>query len=174
MKAKKSYLIGLIFLGVFLLIANATIAQETVLELKERIIDIQNKGKLGFRNFTLCKNIITYGQYVSYPNNQVKAGSKIYFYYEPKNLFTNRRGNTYHIWYTQDLIVRDSNGKELLNSPNLLNFNHQSISPVLDLYAKNSLNLGKLPPGKYEFEAVIHDKLKATSAKTTFIFEIIP
>jgi hypothetical protein len=174
MKTKKNCFVILIFFGVVLLMANTTFSQETVLELKERIIDIQNTGELGFRNFTLCQNIITYGQYVPYPNNNVKAGSEIYFYYEPKNLFTNRRDTTYQVWYTQDIIVRDSNGRELLNSPNMLNFNLQSVSPVLDLYAQNSLNLGDLPPGTYEFEAVIHDKLKGSSAKTTYVFEIIP
>jgi len=56
----------------------------------------------------------------------------------------------------------------------MLNFNLQSVSPVLDLYAQNSLNLGDLPPGTYEFEAVIHDKLKGSSAKTTYVLKIIP
>jgi len=74
--------------------ANTTFSQETVLELKERIIDIQNTGELGFRNFTLCQNIITYGQYVPYPNNNVKAGSEIYFYYEPK--ICSQTGGTPH------------------------------------------------------------------------------
>ena len=155
------------------LIPTTLIAEETVKELKERIIDIQNKGELGFRNFTRCENIITYGSYVQATDNKVKAGTKLLFYYEPENVFTNRRGKTFQIWYTQDLIVKDADGEELLNSPDLLNFNYQTITPVLDLYATNSLDLGNLPPGKYEFIAVIHDKLKKTSATMSYVFEIV-
>ena len=148
--------------------------EDTVSSLKERIIDIQNKGQLGFRNFALCSNIITYGQYVPYPNNQVKAGTKIYFYFEPENVFTNRLKGTYQTWFTQDMIVRTPKGEKLLDSPDALNFNMQSLAPVLDVWANNSLNLGGLPPGKYEFVAVIHDKLRKADATKVFPFEVVP
>jgi hypothetical protein len=174
MKIQKTLNASLIFLVLFFIISFPLFAQDTVLSLKERIIDIQNNSKLGFRNFTLCTNIITYGQYVASPNNKLKAGSTALFYYEPENVFTNRRSGIYHVWYTQSIIVRDSKGEEIFKSEELLNFNHQSQSPVLDLYAKNSLNLGKIPPGKYEYEAILHDKLRGTSAGKTFAFEVVP
>ena len=172
-KHQKLFMLAVVLIAIFLIPATL-IAEETVKELKERIIDIQNKGELGFRNFTRCENIITYGSYVQATDNKVKAGTKLLFYYEPENVFTNRRGKTFQIWYTQDLIVKDADGEELLNSPDLLNFNYQTITPVLDLYATNSLDLGNLPPGKYEFIAVIHDKLKKTSARMSYVFEIVP
>lgn len=149
-------------------------AQENeVAQLKERIIDIQNKGQLGFKNFLLCNNIIGYGQYVTAETNQVKAGTEIYFYYEPENLFTNRRNGGYHVWFTQDMILLDTSGKVIYNGPEALNFNYQTTSPVLDYYATNSLNLGNLPPGKYTFKAVMHDKLKKVDAVHTYNFEIV-
>jgi hypothetical protein len=172
-KHQKFFVVTVVLIAICLIPATL-IAEETVVELKERIIDIQNKGKLGFRNFTRCDNIITYGSYVAAPDNRVKAGTKLLFYYEPENVFTNRRDQTFQIWYTQDLIVKTADGEELLNSPDLLNFNYQTIAPVLDLYATNSLDLGDLPPGKYEFVAVIHDKLKKTSATMSYVFEIVP
>ena len=170
---RKIFMITAVLLTIFV-IPMTLVAEETVVELKERIIDIQNKGKLGFRNFTRCDNIITYGSYVAAPDNKVKAGTELLFYYEPENVFTNRRDKTFQIWYTQDLIVKTADGEELLNSPDLLNFNYQTIAPVLDLYATNSLDLGDLPPGKYEFIAIINDKLKKTSATMSYIFEIVP
>jgi hypothetical protein len=148
--------------------------EDTVSSLKERIIDLQNKGQLGFRNFALCSNIITYGQYVPYPNNKVKAGTKIYFYFEPENVFTNRLKGTYQTWFTQDMIVRTAKGEKLLDSPDALNFNMQSLAPVLDVWANNSLDLGGLPPGRYEFVAVMHDKLKNADATKVFPFEVVP
>jgi hypothetical protein len=148
--------------------------EDTVSSLKERIIDLQNKGQLGFRNFALCNNIITYGQYVPYPDNKVKAGTKIYFYFEPENVFTNRLKGAYQIWFTQDMIVRTAKGEKLLDSPDALNFNLQSLAPVLDVWANNSLDLGGLPPGKYEFVATMHDKLKKADATKVFPFEVVP
>jgi len=147
--------------------------QDAVLKLKESIIDIQNLGKLDFRNFTLCSNVFGYGQYVPVPENKVEAGSEVYFYYEPVNLYTNRKDNAYQIGYTQDMILTSVDGEEFVNSPNALNFNHMTTSPVLDVYSTNTLALGNLPPGKYVFTAVIHDTLKKVDAKTECAFEVI-
>ncbi len=144
-----------------------------VAQLKEKIIDMQNEGKLGSKNFMLCNNIIGYGQYVAAQTNKVKSGSEICFYYEPLNLFTNRRNGGYHVWYTQDMILLDEKGKTIYNGPEALNFNYRTTSPVLDYYATNSLNLGNLPLGKYTFKAVMHDKLKKEEAVHTYDFEIV-
>ncbi|MFH1941307.1 MAG: hypothetical protein ABIL68_04325 [bacterium] len=162
-----------LFLGIFLFAFSVANAQETIAQLKDRIIDIQNTGELGFRNFTLCTNIIGYGQYVPAESNKVKAGSEVYFYYEPVNLYTNRRSNTYQIWFTQDMILQTQDGKEIYRGSEALNFNSLTTSPVLDVYATNSLNLGDLPPGKYRFLAAMHDKLKKVDASHSFDFEII-
>jgi hypothetical protein len=147
--------------------------QNTILELKEKIIDIQNQGELAFRNFTLCTNIIGYGQYVPVQGNKVKSNTTIYFYYEPENLFTNRVGGAYQMWFTQDMIVLEADGTELYNASELLNFNYQTTSPVLDVFASNSLELGELAPGKYIFKAVMHDKLKKVDESYSFTFEVI-
>jgi hypothetical protein len=153
---------------------SVVLSQDSIAELKEKIIDLQNQGRLGFRNFALCTNIIGYGQYVEAPSDQVKAGTEIYFYYEPENLFTNRRGGSYHMWFTQDMIVLTETGEELYNGAELLNFNYQTTSPVLDVFAKNSLDLGTLPPGKYVFKAVMHDKLKNVDAEFSYTFKVVP
>lgn len=146
---------------------------ETVTELKERIIDIQNEGELGYHNFVLCSKIIGFGQYVPLAKDQVKVGSELLAYYEPKNLYTNRVKGTYQMWFTQDMILLDSEGEMLYEGLELLNFNYQTRSPVMDVYATNSLNLGDLPPGKYVFKIVMHDQLKDQNATLTHEFEIV-
>ncbi len=144
-----------------------------VIKLKEKIIDVQNVNKLGFRNFVLCSNIVSFGQYVPVESNKVIAGSKLLFYYEPCNLFTNRKDGNYQIWYTQDMILFNNAGGEIYRQDNALNFNYQTFSPVLDVYATNSLELRDLAPGEYTFNAVMHDKLKNVSAKYKYDFEVI-
>jgi hypothetical protein len=163
-----------IVISAVLLMIQPAHAQETILELKERIIELQNQGELGFRNFTLCTNIIGYGQYVPSQKPGAEPGSKIFFYYEPVNLFTNRRNGSYQIWFTQDMVLFSETGEELLRADDALNFNYLTTSPVLDVYASNTLELGDLPPGKYRFQAVIHDKLRNADAEYTLVFEIFP
>ncbi len=149
-------------------------AQESVAALKEKIIDLQNAGELGFRNFVLCSKVITYGQYVPYPDDKVKAGTQIYFYYEPDNIYTERADGSYHIAFTQDMIVQNDSGDTLLNAPDALKFDYHGRTPVLDVYGLNTLTLGELPPGKYEFVAVLHDSLRKAEVKKVYPFEVVP
>jgi hypothetical protein len=146
---------------------------DPILKLKEKIIQIQNKGELGFRNFTACSNIISYGAYVPLASSEIKSGSEFFVYYEPENVFTNKIHGQYEIWYGQDMIVLDGEGNILLNKENALDFHYKTQSPVLDLYAKNTLSLGNLPPGDYVFRAVIHDKLKKTRAQKDYEFKVV-
>lgn len=147
---------------------------DTVEQLKERIIDKENAGKLGFRQFTLCTKIDGFGQFEPAVGVKVPAGTKLQFYYEPQNLFTKRADGSYQKWFTQDMIVRDANGKELLRKDGALDFNYKTKTPVFDVFGTNSLSLGELPPGKYEFEAVLHDQLSKQDARYVFKFEIAP
>jgi len=160
---------------IFLALAAAQLqAQDTVAALKEKIIDLQNAGSLGFRNFLLCTKVITYGQYVSSPDNKVKAGTQIYFYYEPDNIYTERTDGSYHIAFTQDMVVQNDAGDTLLNAPAALKFDYEGSTPVLDVYGLNTLTLGDLPPGKYQFVAVLHDSLRKAEVKKVYPFEVVP
>ncbi|HUX12646.1 MAG TPA: hypothetical protein VMW87_06435 [Spirochaetia bacterium] len=163
---------ALMLLGI--LFAPVVHAQDSVVALKEKIIDIQNAGTLGFRNFSLCSEVSTYGQYVRYPDNKVKAGGKIYFYYEPDNIYTDRSDGIYHIFFTQDMIVEDSDGNSLLNAPTALNFKYDGKTPVLDVYGLNTLTLGDIPPGKYRFVAILHDQLRNAEVRKIYPFEVVP
>jgi hypothetical protein len=171
----------LLLIGLVALLPGAVHAQgpaagsDTVEELKERIIDKENAGKLGFRQFTLCKNAPSgFGQYERTTGNKVAAGSKLQFYYEPMNLSTRRADGTYQKWFTQDMIIRDGNGNEILRQDAAVKFNYTAKTPVLDIFGTNSLDLGDLPAGKYEFEAVLHDQLSKQDARYVYKFEIAP
>ena len=156
-----------------LLCAAPVFSQDTIEALKEKIIDLQNEGDLGFRQFVLCSDIVSYGQYTPHSSNKVKIGSSIHFYYEPNNLYTKRSGGLYTIHFTQDLELQTPGGNVLLDAPDLLEFTYESASPVLDVYAKNTLNLQGLGPGEYVLFATMHDKLGSKNVTTEFIFEIV-
>lgn len=50
---------------------------DEILKLKEKIIELQNKGELGFRNFNLCSNILGFGSYVPLPEPVIKKDEKV-------------------------------------------------------------------------------------------------
>ena len=58
------------------------------------------------------------------------------------------------------MIVLAADGTMIYNGEEMLNFNYQTTSPVLDVYATNSMDLGDLPAGQYQFKVVVHDKLR--------------
>ncbi len=150
-------------------------AEDDIVKLKEHIINVQNKNKLGIRNLYICDNIRGYGNYDPRPTNVVKSNSKVLFYYEPANVYTkiykdkNNRG-IYEIWYTQDMIVLTAKGKVLLNKQDALSFHYISRSPVLDLYATNTLTISNLPKGKYIYRIRIKDKQKNQIAQKDIYF----
>ena len=155
-----------------LLFGCAAWAQDTVASLRERIVDLQNKSTLGVRSLVMCRSVATYGQYVRNDARKAAAGSTVWFYYEPENVFTQKDRDTYRIWYTQDIVVLGKDGKELLRSSEVLSFTHLGYSPVLDLYATNELDLGELAPGEYRYRVILHDKLRGTDATAELAFTI--
>jgi hypothetical protein len=157
-----------------ILTASLCLSQESkILELKDKIIEIQNTSELAFRNFTFCSNIIGFGSYVPLAKPVVDRNGEILVYYEPLNIFTAKKEGLYEIWYTQDMALLDANGEVLQEWPNILNFHYTTKTPVMDLYAQNNLTLGgKVPAGFYRFKAVLKDKLSGKNAVKVVDFEI--
>ena len=146
---------------------------EAVLKLKNQIIDLQNKGRLAFKDFTLCAKVLGFGSYVPLEQPAVRQGAELLVYYEPVNVFTNRVKGQFEIWYTQDIVLQSAQGEVLYEQKELLSFRYVSRSPVFDLYATNSLDLGNLPPGKYTYQAVLRDKLKEAAVEYTLPFQVM-
>jgi len=147
---------------------------EKILKLKDEIVKIQNQGELGFRNFTLCSKIITFGHYVALPEPKVKVGTEeVLVYTEPANYFTNTQGERYEIWLTLDMIVLDENGEVLLEKTDALSAHFNTATPILDIFFPLTIYLNAVPVGKYTFKVVLHDVLRDTEANKTVDFEIV-
>lgn len=164
----------LLLLTICTLIFSGLNGQESeILKLKEKIIDLQNDGELGFKKMVLCSKIRGFGSYVALQEPVVDKGGKLLVYYEPENVFTNRRNGLYEIWYTEDVALLKENGEVLQKWEDLGSFHYTAHKPVLDLFGKNSINLGgKVPPGKYRFKAVLKDQLSGKKATKIIDFEI--
>jgi len=163
--------ISLLF--IFSLMAALVYGQkDEILKLKEKIVELQNKGELGFRNFTLCSNIIGFASYVPLAEAVVKKGGELLIYYEPVNIYTGKREGLYEIWYTQDMVLMKMNGEVIQEWKDILNFHYTTKTPVMDLFATNSIELATLPAGQYKFQATIKDKLRNKQTSKTIEFRI--
>ncbi len=165
---------GLCLVISILMIFGWAFAQEDeILNLKEKIIDLQNKGKLGFTNFTICSKIMGFASCVSLPEPVLDKNGTLLIYYEPINVFTNRKDELYEIWYTQDMTILKENGEVVSHWNDILTFHYTTQKPVMDLFAQNSIELkGQLPTGKYKFKATLKDKLSEKTATHIIDLEI--
>ena len=165
---------GLCFVFVILITFSGAFAQEDeILKLKEKIIDLQNKGELGFQNFTMCSKILGFASYVPLSAPVLDRNGTLLIYYEPVNVYTSVRESLYEIWYTQDMTLLKENNEVVSHWKDILTFHYTTKKPVMDLFAQNSINLeGQLPPGKYKFKATLKDKLSEKTAIHIVDFEI--
>jgi hypothetical protein len=109
---------------------------DEVQALKQRIIELQNKGKLGFRKIVRCRSVEGFGAYS--PLEPGQPVSKIVFYCEPSNVNTMISGDRYVIDCAVDAFLMDSTGRLLIGKENIVKINRVSRSPVMDLYFKST------------------------------------
>jgi hypothetical protein len=157
-----------------LILAPMVFAQETdVSLLKERIINLQNMNPLGIRTLVACSQVTDYASYVPLPDNKVKSGDVIFFYFEPQNPSTNKAGGQYEIWLTQDMVIFTEQEEEIYKKANAVEIHYKTNSPRLDIYGVNQMTLSNIPAGKYLFKAIVHDKIKGEEASATWAFEVV-
>lgn len=171
---RKSCLFPLILLIGGVISNPVAVAQETdVARLKERIIQLQNTYPLGIRILAACSKVADYASYEPLTDNRVKAGDEILFYFEPQNPSTKKTAGRYEVWLTQDMVVLNAAGQEIYRKENVLEIHYQSTAPRLDIYGVDQLTLSDIPPGKYLFQIILHDKIKGESATASCPFEVV-
>ncbi|HEB73396.1 MAG TPA: hypothetical protein ENI77_12365 [Nitrospirae bacterium] len=143
---------------------------EKINKLKKQIIEIQNSGKLGVRNLTLCLKIFGYGSYIPYNTNVVPKGKKAYIYFEPGNVFTSMSKGRYSFSIYEDIIITDSKGKVVIAKPKAASLASNSKQPLFETYLRNSFHLNK--PGDYIFKIVLYDELRGAKVEAEYPFTI--
>ncbi len=145
----------------------------TVLELKEQIIELQNKGLLGIKNFLPCSQISTLGSYTPLTEAKFKQNETLYVYFEPVNFTTSKTHGIYEIWLTEDILILNDKGETLMEKPGIMENHYTSASPILDIYFNNHVEFDSVPAGKYIFKVILYDKLKNTSVSESLPFEVV-
>jgi hypothetical protein len=164
----------LCLLAASILSAPCVFAQDTdVSLLKERIINIQNTYPLGIQTLVACSKVTDYGLYEPLPDNKIKAGDIVFFYFEPQNPSTRKAEGRYEVWLTQDIVVLNAKQQEIYKKEGFIEIHYQTSSPRLDIYGADQLTFTEVPPGQYLFKAILHDKIKEEVASATWAFEVI-
>jgi hypothetical protein len=135
-------------------------------KLKEQIIDLQNKGKLGFRKVVLCNSIEGFGLYSPFETGQPLT--RILLYLEPSNVSTLVSEGRFIVDLAVDVFLLDGSGKVIGGKQNILKINKISRSPILDLYYKLEMKAKKPLKGEIVMKTVLHDRMKNQSASTTY------
>ncbi len=143
---------------------------EKINKLKAQIINIQNAGKLGVRNLTLCRKILGYGSYIPYNSNVIQKGKKAFLYFEPGNIFTSVSKGVYSSSFSEGATITDSKGKVVFSNPKMVEFSYTSTKPLFDVFMRNKFSLNA--PGEYIFKIVLYDELRGEKAKAEYAFTV--
>jgi hypothetical protein len=136
---------------------------DEVAVLKERIIELRNKGKLGFRKIVPCKSVESFGAY-----SPIEAGSPvrhITIYVEPENVSTLVSDGKYIINCSVEILLIGPDGKVRAGKKGAIN--RVSRSPVIDIYFKFQIKPTKLQPAPMAIKLVLRDRIKEQTASFT-------
>ncbi|GAB7081991.1 hypothetical protein [Megalodesulfovibrio paquesii] len=144
-----------------------------ILQLKHRILNIQNNGTLGIQNLTLCSKVDGFSSFTPLSGGIIPPDGKFMVYYEPIHWRTNAAADGgYEISVVQDMRIKL--GEEVIYyRENLYSHSLSSKSPVLDFFATNTLDLHALPAGNYTYEVIFKDLLKAQEVTVATPFQIV-
>ncbi|MBM4328017.1 MAG: hypothetical protein FJ118_12745 [Deltaproteobacteria bacterium] len=139
---------------------------DEVEQLKQKILDIQNKGKLGFRKVVPCSSVEGYGLYA--PLKPDEPATRVIFYFEPQNVSTLITGDRYVIDLTVSLFILDTAGKVVGGKENMLKISRVSHSPVLDLFYKMDLKAREPLSQDLIVRTVLRDNIKNETVSATY------
>ena len=145
---------------------------DEILALKKRIIEVQNKGKLGFRKLVVCTSVEGYGLYSPLKSGKALRGFVLYF--EPANVSTLVTSDRYIIDLTVDLVAFDGSGKAVSGKKGILKIKRISRSPIMDLFFRINLNLKKPRKKDLIIKTVLHDNIKNQSTAATYRINVQP
>ncbi len=132
--------------------------RDEVLELKKRILELQNKQKLEFRKVVLCSKVEGFGVYSPLPKG--KLHQQMVLYFEPANVSTLLTADRYVIDCTVEIGILDSAGKPAKGKVMSRKYHRTARSPILDVYFRIPINFAKPPKKAFSLRVILHDNIK--------------
>jgi hypothetical protein len=143
---------------------------DDVQKLKEQVIELQNKGELGFRKVVACTAVEGYGMYSPIEESGPRP-SKLILYFEPCNVSTLVSGDRFIIDLSVDLVLTDSSGKVIGSAPTK-KLNRVSYSPIFDIHYAPALSLKELANRDVTLRISLRDNIKNRTVTRSYRINI--
>ena len=117
-----------------------------------------------------CSKIDGYEQYEPLEDAAVSADEKLLLYYKPLNFHVERVGAAYRASLTQDFRIRKRGEKMVLRrKDDMLKYEPKTKQPPANLYITNTISLKGLPPGEYDLDLILHDRVGDAATATQVV-----
>jgi hypothetical protein len=122
--------------------------------------DDPEKPKLKMTEAIACSKVDGYEQYEPLEDATLTADEKLFVYYKPLNYHVERKGNLYRAYLTQDARIRPHGKKTVLRrKDDLMKYEVKEKSEPTNLFISNFISLKDLPPGDYDLDIILHDRV---------------
>jgi hypothetical protein len=131
-------------------------------ELKQQIIQTQNKEKLGFSKVVLCSDIEGYGLFT--PVKPGEKTGKLKIYIEPANIGMLVNQERYVIDCSMHIEVTDQAGKVVSQLKNVARVHKTTRSPVFDTHFAVDMNFQNPLKADHKVKFILMDNVKGQKA----------
>lgn len=123
----------------------------------------------------VCAKVLGFADVEPLPEATLTADDKLTVYYEPSGYTIEPTKEGYHALFAQDGRLRKKGGKDVLwQKMPMFEYEAKNTAPPYRVYMRTDLSLKGLPPGEYELDLTLHDRLaKGARAMRTVEFRIV-
>jgi hypothetical protein len=124
----------------------------------------------------LCRKIHGFASFEEWPGMSVTADDKLMIYFEPSGYKIEQTREGYRAFLVEDALIRKKGAKAAIwKKENMLEYEAKSKTPPYQIYFRTDMAIKGLPPGDYELDLTVRDRLSKEEAKVvrTMPFTII-
>lgn len=126
----------------------------------------------------VCAKVHGFASFEPLPDAALTADDKLMVYYEPGGYAIERTKDGYRALFAQDGRVRKKGSKDAIwQKAPMFEYEAKNASPPYQVFMRTDLSIKGLPPGEYELDLTLHDRLakdQGVKATRTVAFKVVP
>lgn len=140
------------------------------------VLGADEPGGLKMSKPVVVTTIHGFASFESLPEATLTSDDKLMVYYEPSGHTIERTKDGFRTVLAQDGRLRKKGGKDVLwQKAPMFEYEAKDKTPPYLLFMRTDLALKGLPPGDYELDLTLHDRLaKGTKVLRTVGFKVVP
>jgi hypothetical protein len=123
-----------------------------------------------------CAKVHGFASFEPLPGASLTSDEKLTVYYEPSGYAIEKTKDGFRALFSQDGRIRKKGGKDALwQKAPMFEYEAKNSVPPYRIYMRSDFALKGLPPGDYELDLTLHDRLtEGTHVMKTLAFKIVP